>query len=104
MKKIILKKLGNEGESGVLYYKEMIKNLLQFPQDAQKGFTVDEIRANLRILEALEKSDTELTLEDADHEKLKTIIESAKFGMAHKNIVEFVDDIKQAENIEIKKE
>jgi len=102
MRKIILKKLGKEGEVGILSYKEMIKSVLQFPTNPQAGFTIDEIRANVRILDILDKATDEFILEDFDYSKLKTSVDNAKFGMAHANIVQFVDDIDHAEAFAVK--
>lgn len=101
MRKIQLKKLGKEGENGVLDYTVMIKNMLQFPQSGQQGFGVDEIRSNIKILDALEKSEKELLIEEADYIRLKNLVDGAKYGMAHKNIIQFVDDVDHAEAVKV---
>ena len=101
MRKIILKELGKKGEMGYLSYKETIKGLLQFASDPRVGFTMDEIRSNVKILDILDKADKELILEDFDYSKLKTAIDNAKFGLAHANIIEFVDDIDHAEAFKV---
>lgn len=101
MRRIILKELGVKGEVGVLSYKGLIKNLLQFPQDAQQGFSMSDIRSNVKILDALETSENELILEDADYSRLKTVVEGAKFGLAHANVIQFVDDIAHAEAFKV---
>lgn len=51
------------------------------------------MRRRCRILDALEKADDRLLLEDADHEILKKAIESFPFQIAHRDILAVVDDV-----------
>ena len=51
------------------------------------------MRSAMRVLDALEKADSVLELEDADHAWLITRMESARFGMVHPALVQFIDDI-----------
>jgi hypothetical protein len=55
------------------------------------------MRSAIRVLDALEKADGVLELEDADHAWLVTRMQSARFGMVHPAIVEFVDDITEVD-------
>lgn len=94
MAKVIkLKKLGKEGESGQLDYAAMIRVIIQSPTNPQQGLTVEEIRKSVRVLEALDKAKGKLELEDADYDVLKTKVENFRFGLAHKDILTFIDDI-----------
>ena len=54
---------------------------------------IDEMRRRCRILDALEKADDRLLLEDADHEILKKAIESFPFQIAHRDILAVIEDV-----------
>ena len=54
---------------------------------------IDEMRRRCRILDALEKADDRLLLEDADHEVLKKAVESFPFQIAHRDILAVIDDV-----------
>jgi hypothetical protein len=94
MKRIPLRILGKK-ENG-FDYKLLIKNILSVPVNPQVGLTVDEIRKAVRIMDLIDKSKDKLELEDADYDYLKNRIETNKFAIAHKDIIEFVDDILEA--------
>ena len=96
MKEIKLKILG-KGTKEQLDYKTLIKTIAQTPGNAQAGLSLDEVRKGVRILEALEKATDILKLEDEDYKLLCEKLETFKFGLAHKNIIEFADDIKKKE-------
>ena len=91
-KTIELKILGNE-KSGKFNYSELIRAIIQSPTNPQQGLTVEDVRKAVRVLDALDIAKDKLELEDADYEVLKTKVENFKFGIAHKNIVTFIDDI-----------
>lgn len=103
MKTIELKKLGNKGEDGAIDYKELIQMIVQLPTDPRVGLGVEEIRKAVRILDLLDESKKTLTLEDADYNVLKEKLSNHKFGIAHKNIIVFVDDIDNAKDVVEKK-
>lgn len=60
---------------------------------------IDEMRRRCRILDALEKADDRLLLEDADHEILRKAIESFPFQIAHRDILAVVDDVMAAATV-----
>ncbi len=97
MKTIKLRTLGNEGEEGVLDYKKMLKSIVQLPSDPRQGLSISDIRQAVRVLDGLEGNGAVLQLEDADYSFLKKKIENYKFGLAHKNILTFVDDVLNAQ-------
>jgi hypothetical protein len=65
----------------------------------EKAIGIDEMRRRCRILDALEKADDRLLLEDADHEILRKAIESFPFQIAHRDILAVVDDVMAAATV-----
>jgi hypothetical protein len=57
--------------------------------------TVEEMRKRYRILDAIEKADTEILLEDADFEKLKSMVIGFQWWFMSPNLIEFEDYIKE---------
>ena len=59
----------------------------------REGFTVQEMKARLRVMDVLEKGKSSgfALLEDADAEKLKQCVEGFLWGAMDKAVVEFVD-------------
>lgn len=55
------------------------------------GFTPQEMMLRLRLLNALDSSNGEMKIEDADYEKLSELVKSMKWGILSKFIVEFVN-------------
>lgn len=98
MKEIKLKIL-DTGELTQLDYKELIKSMIATPSNPRAGLTLDEVRKGVRVLGVLENSKEVLTLEDADYNLLVKKLDTFKFGTAHKNIIEFADDIKEAKEV-----
>ena len=96
MKSIELKEIELDDEK-TLIYKQELEIILGVPQDPSRGADIKEMRSAIRVLDALEKADGVLELEDADHAWLVTRLQSARFGMVHPAIVQFIDDISNIE-------
>lgn len=56
------------------------------------GFSLDEMRSRIRILDLLSDDDT-LELEDADAKVLQRCVKEMKWGVMHQDIVNFCDVI-----------
>jgi len=54
----------------------------------QDGFTIQEMRKRLRVIEALEKNTEKVELEDGDFETLKACFDAMKWGIISKDISE----------------
>lgn len=92
MKKLELKETEiKKSNTETLNYKELISAALNVVP--QGGFSPEEIRKRLRVIDALDKSNEVFELEDADVETLKRCVKEMKWGVMHKNIVEFNDDV-----------
>jgi len=54
----------------------------------QEGFTIQEMRKRLRVVEALEKNNKKAEMEDADFETLKACFDAMKWGLVSRDISE----------------
>ncbi len=60
----------------------------------KKGVSNDELRQRMNILTVLPASPTEVVLEDADAQLLKDLTATMRWSVVHKDIVQFIDDVK----------
>jgi hypothetical protein len=64
---------------------------------APQGMNIDEMRRRMRVLDLLEKNQSEtLSLEDADWQMVKQLYVSHPFAMAHKDLLTIGDDVENA--------
>ncbi len=63
----------------------------------ERGFTPEEMRTRIRILDVLESAKTqqveEVRLEDADAAKLQDCVRAMRWPKMHRQILGFVDDV-----------
>ena len=95
MKSIELKEVDLDGNT--LSYKKELGQIIKTPSDPNSGASIEEMRGAIRVLDALDNSEDTLELEDADYKWLVTRMASARFGIVHPAIVQFVDDVTSAE-------
>lgn len=86
-------KVGEKQEESneMLNYGDFIKTALNIVPE--KGFTPEEMKKRFRILDALEKDSKTLELEDADVVTLKDCIKAMQWGVLHKDIITFCEEI-----------
>jgi hypothetical protein len=109
MKRIALRRLPDdhltegspEWEASHLDYAEMLRQCIRRPKDAQAGVDVVELRAGVRVLDALgsKKPPEVLELEDADWEHLKSKVLAMPWIMVDRRILHFVDDVLGATDV-----
>jgi hypothetical protein len=75
--------------------REIIKAVVE-GNDGQNGIALDEMRRRMRILDALEKANGALALEDSDWELLCGLLRRFPFARADRQIIQIADDIEQA--------
>lgn len=65
------------------------------PQSGQStGFSVEEIRSRMRIIDVIESSKNgSIIVEDADYDLLKQCVQSYRWGAVSQIILDFVDDV-----------
>lgn len=66
--------------------------------DQRTGVNIDQMRRRMKVLDALDKANGELRLEDADWEVLKAVYETFPFGMVNKDVLTIADDIRDAKS------
>jgi len=95
MKSIINKQTSIQGaaesDEKVGYF-ELCKSCLNVP--AEGGFDVITMSARLKVIDKLHGE--EVSLEDAEYNTLRECVESMKWAIIHKDLVEFVEYIKEA--------
>lgn len=114
MKKIVLKRFAakvSEGAAAISVvggtWADIIIGMLKVPKNPQAGASIDELRETLPLLakfEALEFPEIgpcEMILEDAEYVFLKGRIAVAKFTRIDADLLEMVDTINAAEEIEV---
>jgi uncharacterized protein YlaI len=84
MKTIELKKLENFDYREVLT--EMLKNA------PAQGYTVQDVRLAVKALDALEKAEGQVNFEDEVFEFVKRTVNEAKFRVASRELVEFLNE------------
>lgn len=89
MKSLALKSF-KIGEQEV-FHKELLKTCLN--QVPQAGFTPDEMRKRIKVLDVLEKSEGTLELEDADSEVLKACVKEMKWALLNKDVLALCDEV-----------
>lgn len=81
--------------SNTLDYREMIRQVIRRPFDAQRGADFEEIRKGIRIFDKLDAlGDTDvLVLEDADWEHLRDKAKVMPWGVVDRRVFNFVQSI-----------
>jgi hypothetical protein len=74
-------------------YDSALREVIRQPLDRQKGADITEIRQSIRIMDALDKANGTLELEDADWQFLKSKIDAMPWAIIDRRILELVDDV-----------
>jgi len=82
-----------DAAEGTMTYLDLAKICLNAPPE--RGFTPDEMRARMRVLDALDAAQGQdagcLILEDADAVKLQSCVQAMRWPRMHRQLVEFLD-------------
>jgi hypothetical protein len=96
MKKFECKKTELPAEEGnVLSYSDLA--LLSINAPVKEGFTVEDIRGRIKVLDKLTDANAEdvVELEDAESNVLKMAVAAMKWNLIHKDIISFCDYVKE---------
>lgn len=95
MKRVVLR------DRGQFKAREVVTTIAESPSPGT-GVTYGEMHQRERILDAIDrhKSDGYIDLEDADHAKLKSLMEAFPFATAKRELRLILDDIAQAKSPE----
>jgi hypothetical protein len=85
-------------EAARLDYANSIRQVIRQPANPQAGADLDEIRAGMRVFDALDRvgDDHILALEDADWEHLKSKTNAMRWGLVDGRILTFANAILEA--------
>jgi len=75
---------------------DVVRQVIRTPLDKQRGADIEEIRRGIRILDAVDRADGVLELEDADWEHLKAKTLSMTWAVVDKRLLRIVDDVVDA--------
>jgi hypothetical protein len=91
MVKLELEKIQLEDGKNTLDVADLCKICLNATK--QGGFTVDEMRSRIKIMDKLETDKKTVELEDAEYKTLRGVVKTHKWGAISRKVVEFVDYI-----------
>ena len=85
-----------EFQANILSWPEAIRQVIRRPLDPQKGADIEEIRKGIRVLDALDKNNQVLELEDADWTHLVEKTKAMQWAFVDRRIIQFIDDVNNA--------
>jgi hypothetical protein len=92
MKTISNKEVKITTGEGLMHRSDLFKIVINEP--GERGIKISEQRERMRILDVIEKAGKgDLTLEDADFNKLKTLYDNYGWMAVHKDLTELADHL-----------
>lgn len=91
MKHIVLRDLGD------LSYRDVLREVTRRPLDPKQGADITEMRASIRVLDALDVADGTLELEDSDYAHLTDKLQKMQWNLVDKRIVQLIDEVLAAD-------
>ena len=92
MKSIPLKTL-EAPNSAPIEYRSVLEAVVKHPLYPQKGIDITEMRASIKLLDALDAANGTLELEDTDYAMLKDKLQRMPWNIVDRRIVQLVDDV-----------
>jgi hypothetical protein len=101
MKRILLRTVADgtfppgspEYTSNLIVYADVIRQVIRRPLDQQKGADMEEMRKGIRVLDAVDKADQVLVLEDADWEHLKAKTLAMPWAIIDRRLLDFCEAV-----------
>ena len=93
MKRITLRKVTLDQSQETIEWADIVRQVIRKPLNAQAGADIAEMRNSIRVLDALDKSNGVLELEDSDWEHLKQKTMAMQWAVIDRCILQFVDDV-----------
>ena len=105
MKKIVLGTYFEEGDESPTKEHELLESVIRNVAPGQQGFTIDDMRKGMRVLDALEMAEKTvdgriLVLEDSDYTFMKKRVEAARWVRITKPLLDFIDKIMSPEELD----
>lgn len=77
--------------------KELLKAICE---QAPDGITISDVRRAIKLMDKIDASESEVSLEDADHQYLLAKFDGMKFIKADRNVLDLYDRLKDAKEPE----
>jgi len=81
------------GADETMDYAFFIRQILKTPK--QGGLNYNQVVTQLKIEDALDESNGEIELEDAEAASLLALVNAHQWGIAHRDIPKFVEDVRE---------
>ena len=81
-------------KAGKFDYKEALLGIVR--NAPARGFTVDEVRKSVKAIDVIEVAKSDANFEDDVWEHIKKLIGEAKFVVASRELLGFLDDVEKA--------
>ena len=75
---------------------ELCVNQPEVGPQGPTGFSIEDIRKRLRVIDSLKENNGEIKMEDADYDLVVTAVAGYKWMAIDQMIVDFVDDVEKA--------
>ncbi len=99
MRKIELVKFESLKFAAMPTYREILKEAINRPMNAQRGFDAEDMRSSVKLLDKLEAANSTFDLEDAEWEIVKKKVNDFPFAIADKELVKFIDAVNEAPEV-----
>jgi len=93
MKRIAMKVYESTDGKPELRTQEILANVVRQPLDKAKGIDIEEMRRSVRVLDALDRSDGTLELEDADWQHLRDKMVAMTWGIVDRRLIELYESV-----------
>ena len=74
----------------------VLRDVIRRAADPQRGVDLLELRQSIRVLDALERADGTLEIEDADYDHLKAKLLGFTWGLVDRRLARVIDDVLDA--------
>lgn len=101
MREVELKKIPSSDTSPGYDYSVMIKAIIENP--GKRPYGVSEMRQAVNLLGKIDKADGTLLLEQSEYAFLRDRLDSTEFLAANQELLDFIDTIQLAPEVEVKK-
>ena len=94
MKSLVLRSLPDtRPEGATIDYRDVVQQVIRAPLKPEAGVGIEEMRQSIRVLDALDKANGTLELEDADWNHLVAKTRAMQWAFVDRRILTFIDDV-----------
>jgi len=92
MKSIPLKTLPDP-RLGDIVYQDVLREVVRRPLNPREGASIEEMRQSIRVLDAIDKANGTLELEDSDYTHLTEKLKAMSWNVVDPRLVTLYDDV-----------